>query len=149
MSNRIILFRGKRVDNGEWVEGHYAKGGNGEEETTVILPLGTTEIIEVTPESVGQFTGRTNTKNQKLFEGDYVRWTHGRHYWEGYISTVFESRSNTLYIIETFHNCTSNEDESEYTFERSDSRKGTRNDIEYWSYKNDFEIIGTIHDTPE
>ena len=69
-SVREILFKGKRVDNGEWVEGWYGcitKGAylnpiiNGHYITT-FKKLDNGEIIltgmfEVIPETVGQYTG--------------------------------------------------------------------------------------------
>lgn len=52
---RIIKFKGKRLDNGEWLEGYYR--GNNEGKTFIsrikIPPLS----FEVDPETVCQFTG--------------------------------------------------------------------------------------------
>ena len=97
--------------------------------------------------SIMQFTGLTDKNGKEIFEGDIVRWCLGKHYWEAVIATVPNNKSNTLYAMETFHNCTTDLTNECYTYERSNSRNGIRNDIEYLSER--VEIIGNIHETPE
>lgn len=93
-----------------------------------------------------QFTGLLDKNGVEIYEGDIVRWVNGLHYWEAIISTILRNKSNTLYAVETFHNCTEDEDKGIYTFERSDSRKGARNELEFIE---NIEVIGNIHQNPE
>ena len=118
-----ILFRGKRVDTGEWVEGSLI--GN-----DVIVG----KIVEfeedyfctefwykVDPETVGQFTGMTDKKGKKLFEGDVYSM----------------GEKNILYVV-IF-------DKSQFIGKQVGNRSLAG--LEYW--KSDIEIIGNIHDNPE
>ena len=120
---RENLYRGKRVDTGEWVEGSLI--GN-----DVIVG----KIVEfeedyfctefwykVDPETVGQFTGIADKKGKKLFEGDVYSM----------------GEKNILYVV-IF-------DKSQFIGKQVGNRSLAG--LEYW--KSDIEIVGSVHDNPE
>lgn len=67
---RKILFRGKKIDNGEWVDGFIYKNENKSyilKENSIIFGVVNLMVI---PETVGQYTGFKDLRGTKIFEGD-------------------------------------------------------------------------------
>ena len=80
---REYLFRGKRISNGEWINGILFNA----KEHWYIIPHGNEYDFdpveglafdvygcEVDPETVGQFTGITDVNDTKVFEGDVIKY---------------------------------------------------------------------------
>ena len=77
---RQIEFRGKRLDNGEWVYGYYVKYGFVGKEKHYIVPSYASDLyaIEVDPLTIGQFTGLVDKNDVKIYEFDIVEaWSQG------------------------------------------------------------------------
>lgn len=71
---REILFKAKRVDNGEWVEGFYVSWShmNGVGYEYVHAIQGDHVPVLVIPETVCQFIGKRDRNGRRIFDGDEV-----------------------------------------------------------------------------
>ena len=130
---REILFRGKRVDNGEWVEGglisidletcsevEKKKYTHCIVEPNIEFYRGQISCFEfVLPETVGQYTG-LNVGGDKLFEGHIVEYN------EEYGEIVY-NKETARFMVEFDTWCI---------------------DFDHLN-PNELEIVGNIHDNPE
>lgn len=77
---REILFRGKRTDTKEWIEGVAFPHDN--DKVTMFRQHSVDGILvgkEVDPKTVGQFTGLTDKKGTKIFEGDIIEYEGNKY----------------------------------------------------------------------
>ena len=123
---REILFRGKRADNGEWVEGSLIKTDwrNKPATYSIMLIRPTACNYIVIPETVGQFTGLTDKNGKRIFEGDIVKCVS-----DGEQAVISWLKYFACFGLSFDGWCCGFDD---YDFS-----------------PNDFKVIGNIHDNPE
>lgn len=73
---REILFRGKQLSNGEFIEGSLTVDCHGN--CCIYHPLnapivGGFQYFDIDPETVGQYTGIDDREGEKIFEGDIFK----------------------------------------------------------------------------
>ena len=138
---REILFRGKRTDNGEWVEGILFNA----KEDIFIIPHGNEysyDPIEglafdvygckVDPETVGQYTGLTDKNGVRIFEGDICGFKRFNDFHVGKIVFNVKTASFIMWyqlIVGAY------------------GEKATQKML--LSVCDDIEVIGNIHDNPD
>ena len=133
---REILFRGKRVDNGEWIEGCFANAAwyLDDKEMAVIFPADlcmfpmceVSNYEEVDLETVGQFTGLIDKNDKRIFEGDILK---SDDLYEEPLSVIFNENCGAFQVL--FKDGYSDGFLEQYT------------DVRH------IEVIGNIHDNPE
>ena len=129
---REILFRGKRLDNGEWVYGYYVHIGPISCQRAYIIPEYTSAIYvkEVDPSTVDQYTGLMDKNDKRIFEGDIVSTDIARPY------LIVEFRDGCFMF-----NC--NDGGKDYYDIMLPILEDAQTEYKYG------EIIGNIHDNPE
>ena len=139
---REILFRGKRVNNGEWVEGFYsAEEYNLNTHSIEYIPriqlIGKCVSLGVIPENVGQYTGLTDKNGRKIFEGDIVHAIYQSNY---------VGMKNIDFGIGVVEYCGNYYSHASYEINII-GEIGSR--VFSASLEGGVEVIGNIHDNPE
>ena len=151
---REILFRGKRLDNGEWKCGSYVHQYGCHE---IFLESCEGEYgfdhYHVAPETVGQFTGLTDKNGKWIFEGDILSVTvnekinkaeESDEWLEFGLKVPTGNRIKTVWSVE-WKKFSGFLGFRAYGKDRRFNIPLTYNTI----YNNGAEVIGNIHDNPE
>lgn len=160
---REIKFRGKRIDNGEWVYGSLFRGisphdrqpysiiltdekydAEGHLPKDIALGFHSDEVFVVEANSVGQFTELLDINEKDLYEGDIVEWNFtyeyicasgGVEFRETIVKGIIKWQQGG-FILDVIEN--DFEDAEWYSISALNTDTGS-----------DVEIIGNIHDNPE
>ena len=155
--SRDIRFRGKRLDNSEWVYGGYYKHlsrtpspiGDRIKENDyehLIFNSGfsdwnmpkSLECIEVYKNTVGQYTGLKDKNGKEIYEGDIVL-VATYSYEEPLLDTTCTIEYNPHYLIYEFVEIVEIEETGE-RYSMLDIRD---------NFKSELEVIGNIYENPE
>lgn len=136
---REIIFKAKRKDNEEWVEGLlWKKKYNHNKIFISCFPDkdDNEEVFVVDPDTICQYTGLTDKNGRKIWENDIVR--YNEEDWFPYAVVKYGEYKNNGNM-----DC--------YLGFYMDWQNDIyfRVDIGYWVKNRDIEVIGNIFDNPE
>lgn len=102
MKQHMILFRAKRLDNGEWIVGdllHSYEGG------AIIVPITEKDgssggAFSINPTTICQFTGLKDKDDKEIWEHDLVKNTNSGTIYE----VIFKNAAFILMEPENIHN---------------------------------------------
>lgn len=157
---REILFKAKRLDNGEWVEGYYiyhikrticplGDSVKSEDEQHVIMRDGfsdwnmprNTVVYEIDPDTLCQYTGLTDKNGKRIWENDIVRFQFDND------DCPFPNKDTKKRLGKIFFS------DFRASWSIAMGRKGNKrinNDLfKYVQNGNRVEVIGNIFDNPE
>jgi uncharacterized phage protein (TIGR01671 family) len=128
---REIKFRGKRIDNGEWVYGYVYRHSYDENDNQVwyILSKEVKDSVVVAPKTVEQYTGLKDKNGVEIYEGDICTLYGGL-----YKATVVYAADNARYGFALVGR----------DFDGADYDYGFNEET-----LRNCEVIGNIHDNPE
>lgn len=125
---REILFKAKRMDNGEWVQGDLVRSFEEETMHAFIWARREGEILgirehEVNPETVCQYTGLADKNGVKIFEWDKYRYKAD----DGFVEEGFIDfcKDESCFMVNAY---------------------GCKPDTFGIAYAEEIEITGNIHD---
>ena len=134
---REILFRGKRLDNGEWVYGSFCMDAreqfNGLCGVDGFIRLydkakGKMQTYEVDRETVGQYTGLKDKNGKMIWEGDVIEWDYTCN--KGKPHQVRYDVGSACFVASREHN-------------------GNIIDTVFYNDGQHAEVISNVHDNPE
>lgn len=146
---REILFRGKRLDIGMWVEGSLVARIGGGDLIDASVIEGKAALYGIDSNTVGEYTGLTDKNGKRIFEGDIIR---------------MHDNPNDLAVIQFGEfSCVDIEFEEKVDRVIGWHYKPLETDAisklepfcwelqmnELWVKANGMEVIGNIHDNPE
>lgn len=140
--NREILFKAKRLDNGEWVEGYYMPRPNspGKPRYYIVL-LSQARWYEIDSDTICQFTGLTDKNGKLIWENDIVRFQFDND------DCPFPNKDTRKRIGKIFFS------DFRVSWSIAMGRKGSKtlnNDLfKYAQNGNRVEVFGNVFDNPE
>lgn len=140
MRENMGLYRGKRKDNGEWVEGYLLRPNpevcRAYEVNDCVIGYQVSfeegyRFYEVVPETVGQYIGLPDKNGVKVFEGDIVKHTPRPNCVIIYV-VIFQQEYSRFSLVQWYTH-----------------KYQLYNWAHHDSVKYSCEVIGNIHDNPE